>query len=78
MLNRLKRIWELSRYDDKTLDLTEAVVGVKELKGEATTEKQKPNGAYLDDMTDEQYADWEREQDDVWHRFMNTVRNLGK
>lgn len=75
-LNRLKRAWKLSRYSDQTLDLTESVVAVKEAQGEAVLDKSKPNGAILEDMTDAEYVTWEREQDNVWKAFMDSVRSL--
>lgn len=75
MLNRLKRAWKLSQYDDKTLDVTEALVQVKEQHGTATKAK-KENGAVLQDMTDIEYVEWEREQDSVWKKFMDSIRSL--
>lgn len=72
MLNRLKRIWELSKYDAKELDLTTRV-----LASEGKKPRGKAGGAFLEDMTDEQYVEWERDQDSVWKKFMDRARALG-
>lgn len=81
MLRRLKRAWQLAKHSEEELAVSEYVLehpSVVELpeKLPKPRSKGKADGAFLEDMTDEQYADWEREQDTIWNRFMEKVRNL--
>ena len=72
LVGRIKRIVELSKYEPEQLELTHTILDkVKEEKPQG-----KANGAFLEDMTESEYADWERENDLGWKAFTDKVRNI--
>lgn len=73
LLKRIKRIAELSKYDLDRLDLTEALVTQQALKPEG-----KPNGAFLEDMTETEEMEWERDHTLGWAKFKQRVEEILK
>lgn len=73
MIKRIKRIVELSKYDLDKLDLTELLVEQQALKPDG-----EPTGAFIEDMTESEYTDWERDNTLGWAKFKELVHNLIK
>lgn len=68
LVSRIKRILELSRYDLDKLDLAEAAVEIQELKPDEI-----PVGTFIEDMTEAEYSEWEREQTLGWAKFKKLI-----
>lgn len=71
MLNRLRRAWELSKYDPEDLDLTERV-----LEAEGKKPKGEPNGAFLEDMSEQEYTEWERDNQGGWKKLKERLKDV--
>lgn len=70
-IDRFKRILELSKYDPEKLDLTAAIVKEKALKPLG-----KAEGAFMEDMTEAEFTDMVREQDQGWQAFTKRVKEV--
>lgn len=73
MLKRLRRILELSKYDTDKLDITDFLVEQASLKPEG-----EPNGTFIEDMSETEYAEWRRDHDLGWQKFKDLVNSVIK
>jgi hypothetical protein len=73
LLKRLQRIRKLSQYDLEKLDLTDALVERTALQPDG-----KANGVFLQDMTETEELEWERDHTLGWAKFKQQLADILK